>query len=61
MNRVSAVNTVYTYEEGNAEQITTHHVLMYEDRKLVENRPLPGKSIHYANDVAENWENGIIK
>jgi len=24
-------------------------------------RALPNKSIHYANDVSENWNNGIIK
>ena len=28
---------------------------------LMETRDLPGKNKHYANDVAENWENGIIK
>lgn len=34
---------------------------LYERDKLVEVRSLPGKSIHFANDVAENWENGIIR
>ena len=34
---------------------------MYEDGVLVESRKLPNKSIHYANDVSENWNNGIIK
>lgn len=34
---------------------------MYDDGVLVETRKLPNKSIHYANDVAENWKNGIIK
>ena len=33
---------------------------LFEDDKLVERRELPGKSIHYAQDVAENWETGII-
>lgn len=28
---------------------------------LRETRSLPGKSIYYAEDVKENWENGIIK
>ena len=34
---------------------------LFEDDKLVESRSLPGKSIHYANDVSKNWDNGIIK
>jgi len=34
---------------------------LYEDGKLVEERHLPGKSFHYADDVRTNWENGIIK
>lgn len=35
-------------------------VELYEDGELVEMRALPNKSIHYANDVSENWNNGII-
>jgi len=34
---------------------------MYDDGVLVESRKLPNKSIHYAKDVSENWDNGIIK
>jgi hypothetical protein len=34
---------------------------MYEDGVLVERRKLPNKSVHYANEVSENWNNGIIK
>lgn len=40
---------------------TTYVVDLFENEKLVESREIPGKSIYYANDVAENWENGIIK
>jgi len=36
-------------------------VYLYEDNKLLEVRPLEGKSIYYAEDVVENWENGIIQ
>lgn len=36
-------------------------VYLYENDVLMEIRPLKGKSIHYAEDVVENWENGIIK
>ena len=39
---------------------TVYVVEMYEDGKLVETRPMYGKSIRYAEDCAENWENGII-
>jgi hypothetical protein len=34
---------------------------LFEGNKLMESRTLLGKSIHYAEDVAENWETGIIK
>ena len=54
---------------GNRESNIRKHVTqdgeMYvvdliEDGVLLEERELPGKSIHYANDVAENWLLGII-
>lgn len=34
---------------------------LYENGVLVETRKLPNKSIHYANEVSENWDNGKIK
>ncbi len=40
---------------------TTYVVDLFEGSKLMESRTLLGKSIHYAEDVAENWETGIIK
>jgi hypothetical protein len=36
-------------------------VHLYENEKLVQTRELPGKSLHYAEDLAENWESGIIQ
>lgn len=36
-------------------------VELYEDGVLVETRELPNKSLDYANDVEENWLNGVIK
>ena len=36
-------------------------VEMWEDGVLKEERYLPGKSKHYAEDCAENWTNGVIK
>ena len=39
----------------------THYVVrMYEGDTLAEERPLYGHSKRYAEDCAENWENGII-
>jgi|TARA_B100001105_G_C22322840_1_gene413332 hypothetical protein len=39
----------------------THYVVkMYVGDKLAEERPLYGHSKRYAEDCAENWENGII-
>ena len=35
-------------------------VEMYEDDVLVETRELPGKSISYAEDTADNWVSGLI-
>ena len=39
---------------------TVYVVEMFEGGELVESRPMYGKSIRYAEDCAENWENGII-
>lgn len=40
----------------------THYVVkMYVGDDLAEERPMYGKSKRYAEDCAENWENGIIK
>ena len=35
-------------------------VEFYEDDVLLETRQLPGKSISYAEDTAENWVSGLI-
>ena len=48
-----------SFLRGNTEDMFC--VYLYENDELLEVRPLKGKSIHYANDVAENWENGIIQ
>ena len=40
----------------------THYVVkLYVGDELAEERPLYGKSKRYAEDCAENWENGVIK
>jgi len=39
----------------------THYVVkMYIGDELAEERPMYGKSKRYAEDCAENWDNGII-
>jgi len=48
-----------SFLRGNTEDMFC--VYLYENNELLEVRPLKGKSIHYAYDVAENWENGIIQ
>lgn len=40
----------------------THYVVkLYVGDELAEERPMYGKSRRYAEDCAENWENGVIK
>ena len=34
---------------------------MYEDGKKVGTNEFPGKSSHYAESFAKNWDTGIIK
>lgn len=61
MSRKSVIRkTTYSSEDLRGPD-TTYVVDLFENEKLVESREIPGKSIYYANDVAENWENGIIK
>lgn len=39
----------------------THYVVkMYVGDELAEERPLYGHSRRYAEDLQENWENGVI-
>lgn len=38
-----------------------YNVHCYQDDVLVMTVELEGKSIHYAEDTAENWESGILK
>ena len=61
MTRRAVIRKEMYNGNGSAGPDTTYVVDLYSDNKLVEERPLPGKSIHYAEDVAENWENGLIK
>lgn len=46
---------------GSGGPDTMFVVDLIENGKVVESRKLPGKSKSYANDVAENWESGLIQ
>ena len=61
MSRKAMIRKVPYTGNGSKGPDTTYVVDLLEGRKLIETRELPGKSLHYAEDVAENWENGIIK
>lgn len=63
-NRTSIIRSVPAFgsnDSGSAGPDMMFVVELYSDNKLVETRALPGKSKHYAYDVSENWDNGIIK
>jgi len=61
MKRVAKVRRVPAVDSGTNGPDVMWIVNLYEDNILLESRELPGKSLRYAEDVAENWENGIIK
>ena len=61
MNKSSAIEVRQLGIGSHTGTHTMYIVHMYEDDALVESRLISGRSIHYANDVAQNWENGIIK
>lgn len=46
---------------GSGGPDTMFVVDLIENGRVVESRKLPGKSKSYADDVAENWESGIIQ
>ena len=56
MNRKSVIRTVDDEERGQI-----YMVDLYENGKLVQVRDLGGYSVHYAQDLAENWETGVIQ
>ncbi|OUW75538.1 MAG: hypothetical protein CBD74_14230 [Saprospirales bacterium TMED214] len=58
MTRTAEIANV-SFIRGNQEDM--YCVYLYENGDLIEIRPLKGKSIHYAEDVVENWQNGLIK
>lgn len=59
-NRKANIRIVAT-DNVAASGDTMYVVDLYENGKFVQSRDLPGKNRFYAEDVAENWENGIIQ
>jgi len=57
--RTSEIRKETNWNMGESDVL--YIVDLYDDGVLVESRKLPNKSIHYAKDVSENWDNGIIK
>ena len=60
MARSSIIRKMPYFGNGSEGPDTTYVVDLYEDGLLKESRQLPNKSVHYANDVSENWDSGLI-
>ena len=58
--RHSSIRKVTCDENTNRGPDSMFVVDLYENNKLIETRELPGKSSHYAYDVSERWDSGII-
>ena len=61
MSRRSIIRSILNTLNESAGPDVTYVVDLYEDGVLKESRQLPGKSRYYAEDVSENWDNGIIQ
>lgn len=59
--RYSTIRQLLYSGNGNKGPDTIYIVDMYEDGKKVGTNEFPGKSIHYAEAFARNWDAGIIK
>lgn len=58
--KTSDIVRVGYYADGVRGPDHMYVVHMFEDNVLIETRELPCKSIHYAESLAKNWEEGII-
>jgi hypothetical protein len=59
-NRHSVIRRKPYIGSGGQGPDTMYVVELYENKQLVEERELPGKSKHYADSVSENWGEGIL-
>lgn len=59
MNRNSVIQ-LKPVRNGNFKGPDTMFVVeLWEENSLIETRELPGKSIHYAESLARNWDEGV--
>lgn len=58
-DRKSVIRRIRTDNAAAGED--AYVVDLYEQNRLVQTRELPGKSLRYAEDLAENWETGVIQ
>lgn len=58
---IRKVPNIGANESGSSGPDSMYVVDLIENGTVVESRKLPGKSQSYANDVCENWENGLIQ
>ena len=64
MSRSSSIRkegNVGVNDSGSNGPDSSYVVDLIENGRVVESRKLPGKSISYAQDLAENWESGLIQ
>ena len=64
MNRTSSIRKEAisgSNDSGSGGPDTVFVVDLIENGRVVESRRLPGKSKYYAEDVARNWESGLIQ
>ena len=64
MSRSSSIRkegNVGVNDSGSSGPDASYVVDLIENGRVVESRKLPGKSISYAQDLAENWESGLIQ
>ena len=59
--RYSTIRQVPCISFGNKGPDIMYIVDFYEDGKKVGTNEFPGKSIHYAESAARNWDQGILK
>lgn len=59
--RHSTIRQLPFIGNGNEGPDTMYVVDFYEDSKKVGTAEYPGKSIHFAESAARNWDLGIIK
>lgn len=64
MSRTSSIRkegNVGANDSGSSGPDSSYVVDLIENGRVVESRKLPGKSISFAQDLAENWESGLIQ